>query len=225
LSQSVGVTYKTKIPSLTDDASIEEALRVYHYGIDNYSSQPIPADSIEGNFRSLNTRVDGVESTVSNLNVVFIEAVSATSDPNIITPQSSSTVPLTIRGTAGQTANLQRWQNSAQTNLAVIFSDGAISTSGYISSGVNSQSTTVAADIRIKNAGHKGIVVRSASSQTANLQEWQNSEGTNLVSISSNGSINTSGNLVVFGNTSVTEDIILQGKKIENFSPFLLMGS
>jgi hypothetical protein len=202
LSQSVGVTYKTKIPSLSDDASIEEALRVYHYGVDNYSSQPIPADSIEGNFKSLNTRVDGVESTISNLNVLFIEAVSATSDPNIITPQSSSTVPLTIRGASSQTANLQRWQNSSQTNLAVIFSDGAISTSGYISSGINSQSTTIAADIRIKNAAHRGVTVRSAFSQTANLQEWQNSSGTAISWIDKDGKIFYNGEEVGTGQLS-----------------------
>lgn len=202
MSQSVGVTYKTKIPSLSDDASIEEALRVYHYGVDNYSSQPIPADSIEGNFKSLNTRVDGVESTISNLNVLFIEAVSATSDPNIITPQSSSTVPLTIRGASSQTANLQRWQNSSQTNLAVIFSDGAISTSGYISSGINSQSTTIAADIRIKNAAHRGVTVRSAFSQTANLQEWQNSSGTAISWIDKDGKIFYNGEEVGTGQLS-----------------------
>jgi hypothetical protein len=208
LSQSVGVTYKTKIPSLSDDASIEEALRVYHYGVDNYSSQPIPADSIEGNFSSLNTRVDNVESSITNLSVVFIEAISATSDPNIITPQSSSTVPLTIRGASGQTANLQRWQNSSQTNLAVIFSDGSISTSGYISSGVNSQSTTIAADIRIKNAAHRGVTVRRASAQTANLQEWQDSTGTALSWIDKDGKIFYNGEEVGTG----------------QISPFLLMG-
>jgi hypothetical protein len=225
LSQPVGVTYKTRIPTLSDDASIEEALRVYHYGIDNYSSQQIPADSIEGNFNAVNNRVDTVESTIQNLNVIFIEATSSSSDPNIIVPQTSSTVPLTIRGASSQTANLQRWQNSAGTSLAAVFSDGAISTSGYISSGVNSQSTTIAADIRIKNAAHKGVTVRAASSQSANLQEWQNSGGTDLASISSNGSFNTSANLTVSGNASVDGDIVLQGKKIENFSPFLLMGS
>jgi hypothetical protein len=207
LSQSVGVTYKTKIPSLSDDASIEEALRVYHYGIDNYSSQPIPSDSIEGNFSSLNTRIDNVESSITNLNVIFIEAVSPTSDPNIITPQSSSTVPLTIRGASGQTANLQRWQNSAQTNLAVIFSDGAISTSGYISSGVNSQSTTVAADIRIKNAAHRGITVRRASSQTANLQEWQDSSGNAISWVNSSG------------------EFYSKESQVQTISSFLLMGS
>jgi hypothetical protein len=207
LSQSVGVTYKTKIPSLSDDASIEEALRVYHYGIDNYSSQPIPEDSIEGNFASLNTRIDGVESSITNLNVVFIEAISSTSDPNIITPQSSSTVPLTIRGASGQTANLQRWQNSSQTSLAVIFSDGAISTSGYISSGVNSQSTTIAADIRIKNAAHRGITVRRASSQTANLQEWQDSSGNAISWVDGSG------------------EFYYKGSTIQGVSPFLLMGA
>jgi hypothetical protein len=207
LSQSVGITYRTKIPSLSDDASIEEALRVYHYGVDNYSAQPIPADSIEGNFKSINDRVDGVQEVLDNLGVVFIEAVSSSSSPNIITPQSSSTVPLTIRGASGQTANLQRWQNSAQTSLAVIFSDGSISTSGYISSGTNSQSTTIAADIRIKNSSHKGITIRRAPSQSENLQEWQNSSGNAISWVNKDGEVNS------------------LGSPVQIINSFLLMGS
>jgi hypothetical protein len=259
MSQSVGQVFKSRIPTLGDDASIQEALRVYHYGVDNYSTQSIPDDSIEGNFRSLNARVTAAESIVSGALTQYVSRISQSSSPNVVTAQSTTTVPISvraiasqtsalqqwqnsssstvasistagyvstsnyisvgsltenasiavnvnivnpsnrgimIRGASGQTANLQEWQNASQTKLAAIFSDGAISTSGYISSGINSQSTTVSADIRIKNAAHKGIIVRSASSQIANLQEWQDSSGNVISWMDSSGELYSKGNQV-----------------------------
>jgi hypothetical protein len=138
MSQPVGLNYKTRIPQFSDDASIEEALRVYHYGVDNYTSQPIPDDSIEGNFRSLNNRVSANESAISGLGNTFVEQQSASATPNIITPQTSTTVPLTIRGHGVQTGNLQEWQSSASANVAVVFSDGSAAFNGYLSVGTDS---------------------------------------------------------------------------------------
>ena len=189
MSQVVGVNFKTKIPQFTDDASIEEALRVYHYGVDNYTTQTIPNDSIEGNFRSLDSRLTTVEGQVTNLNVTFIEATSSSSSPNIITPQNSSTIPLTIKGVASQTANLQQWQNNSSTNLAVVFSNGGASFGGYVSVGATTQSTTTANSINIANSAHKGITITPTSGQTANLQEWQNSTGTAVSWVAANGAI------------------------------------
>lgn len=177
MSQPVGLNYKSRIPQLSDDASIEEALKVYHYGIDNYSTQPIPDDSIEGNFRNLNNRVAANESSISALGDTFVEQESASATPNTITPQTSTTVPLTIKGEALQTANLQQWQNNSSNNLAVIFSDGSSSFNGYLSVGNNTKSSTTAINVRISNSSHKGIVIKAASSQNANIQEWQNSSG------------------------------------------------
>lgn len=197
MSQPVGLNYKSRIPQFSDDASIEEALKVYHYGVDNYTSQPIPDDSIEGNFRSLDQRISVIESTgtISVLKPFFIESVSETSSPNVITPQSSTTVPLTIRGTGVQTANLQQWQNSASANVSVIFSDGSSAFNGYLSVGTSSRSSSTAADIRIINSGHKGITVRSASGQTGNLQEWQSSSGNALARVEPDGDIYTLGKM------------------------------
>ena len=177
MSQPVGLNYKTRIPQFSDDASIEEALKVYHYGVDNYTSQPIPDDSIEGNFRTLNTRVDAAESSIAALGTTYVEQVSASATPNVVTPQTATTIPLTLRGAASQTGNLQQWQNNSFTNLAVVFSDGSSSFNGYVAIGTTGKSSTTAADIRIINSSHKGITVRAASSQNSNLQEWQDSSG------------------------------------------------
>lgn len=177
MSQPVGLNYKSRIPELQDDASIEEALRVYHYGVDNYSTQEIPNDSIEGNFRTLTNRVAANETAISSLGTTFVEQVSASATPNIVTPQTSTTVPLTVRGNSLQTGNLQQWQNNSETNLAVVFSDGSSSFNGYVSVGNNAKSSNVALNIRISDPSHSGIVVKAKEFQSGNIQEWQDFNG------------------------------------------------
>jgi hypothetical protein len=217
LSQVVGQVYKSRIPTLGDDASIQEALRVYHYGVDNYSTQPIPDDSIEGNFRSFNTRVASVESSISTFANDFVRLVSQTSAPNIITAQSTTVSPLTVRSVASQTAPLQSWQNSSSTNVANMSTGGAMGLAGYLSVGSTTVGATVASSINIINSSHKGIVVRAANSQTANIQEWQDSAGSVLLSVSSAGalsstsSITASGNISTSGNISATSNITAGG--------------
>jgi hypothetical protein len=190
LSQTVGQNFKSKIPTLGDDASIEEALRVYHYGVDNYTVQPIPDDSIEGNFRSISNRLSSVESILSETSSTLISRISLSSLPNRIVGQNTTTVPLTITAIASQSVPLQQWQNSSNTNIATISTGGSISLASYLSIGSISVPTTIAASINILNASHVGIVVRSAISQSANLQEWQNSSGVAVASITASGNLN-----------------------------------
>ena len=199
MSQPVGLNYKSRIPQFSDDASIEEALKVYHYGVDNYTSQPIPNDSIEGNFRTLNDRVSAAESAIAGLGATYVEQVSASATPNIITPQTTTTVPLTIRGTGIQTGNLQQWQTSASANVSVIFSDGSSAFNGYLTVGGSFRSSSTAVDIRLASGSHKGITVRASSPQTANLQEWQDSSGNAISWIDKDGRMYSNGDEVVGG--------------------------
>lgn len=239
MSQPVGQVFKSRIPTLGDDASIQEALRVYHYGVDNYSTQTIPNDSIEGNFRSLDVRLDSVETVLSTGLTEYVRKESQTSSPNIIAGQATATIPLTIRAIALQTASLQQWQNSSSSPVASISTSGYFATAGYASIGSITQVATTALNTNIINPSNKGIVVKAAASQTANLQEWQNSSGTVLASISSDGSISTitnvtvsgdiasSGNVTVSGNLSVDGQITLQGNSIQDLliNPLMLIGS
>lgn len=208
MSQVVGQVYKSRIPTLGDDASIEEALRVYHYGIDSYSGQPIPADSIEGNFSSLNTRVSSIESTISGLGTGFVKLVSETASPNIVTPQSVSTTPLTIRAIASQTSPLQQWQNSSSSAVASISTGGSLGLLGYLSVGGTTVSSTTASSLTLANSSHKGIVVRGATSQTGNLQEWQNSASTVLAVVDAAGSIASAAYLKIGSSTISTTTAI-----------------
>ena len=110
----------------------------------------------------------------------------------------SARIGMTIVGAASQTADLQQWQNSAGTVLTSVRSDGRLwvgtATEGYATlqsktyttgglaasfEGITSGTQTV---VYIKSIGaaQPGLVIRAATSQTANLQEWQNSAGTAL---------------------------------------------
>jgi hypothetical protein len=196
MAQNIGISAPTRIPTFGDDASIEEALRKYHYGIDNWDGDPIQDNlGMDGNFKAVKARLTEVEAAITDIvgdGGGFIRSESRTANPNTIVPQTASIVPLTIKGTTTQTANLQQWQNVSNTNLAIIFSNGGFSTNGYLTVGATTQSSTTVADFRIGNSVHKGVTVRGAASQTGTLQEWQNSAGTVLASISASGNISSS---------------------------------
>lgn len=207
MSQSVGSTYKSLIPTLSDNATIEEALRVYHYGTDNWViGNPIPDDSIEGNFVSLATDIATINSTLGSLN--YVRFTSATASPNVIIPEANTGVPLTLRGASGQTGNILQIQNSSSTNLAVVFADGAAALQ-YVAVGSTTKTTTTALNVTVANAAHKGATIKGASSQTGNLQEWQDSTGAALAWVTSAGKIYTNGGEEVGSNV---------------LSSFLLMG-
>lgn len=187
MSQPVGYQYKSRIPSFSDDASIVEALKVYHYGVDNWTTEPIPDDSIEGNFRTLHDDVATINLTLSGLATTYVEQVSLTASPNILTGQSTTTVPLTIRAIASQTSALQQWQNSSSTNVGSVSTGGFANLAGYITVGSTTQSSTIGVNVVIGNAAHNGIVVKAQSSQTANMQEWQNNSGTAISWVDKDG--------------------------------------
>jgi hypothetical protein len=190
MSQPIGKDFLTRIPVFGDDASIQEAFSVYHFGVDNYTTQAIPDNSIEGHFRSLSARVSANESAISGLGETFIEEVSSTSRPNVITPQASNIVPLTIRAIQNQSAVLQRWQNivnSAPTDVINFFPNGAASFNNYLNIGATTQSTTVALNISIGNQIHKGVVVKAAASQQTNIQEWVSSSDAILARVDNIG--------------------------------------
>lgn len=231
MSQPIGLNFRTRIPTFSDDASIEEALSLYHYGVDNYSSQAIPEDSIEGHFTALDARISANEFSISQLSETFIEEVSSASDPNEITPENLSVVPLTIKGVANQSAALQRWQNNSSINLATVFSNGGASFANYVSIGDIAQTVSNVLNIQVGNASHKGIVVKGSSGQTANLQEWQNSVGSVLARVdnigtlySNNVQVATISQAQTLTNKTLTDPVI-NGGQIVNGSSITLSGA
>lgn len=102
-------------------------------------------------------------------------------------------IGLVIRGVASQTNDLQQWRNSAGTVLASINSSGYINSSGGIKASTHgyiytsSTQGSVSFMIADGNAAYVPLVIKGAASQSANLQEWQNSSGTLLAKIANNG--------------------------------------
>jgi len=102
-------------------------------------------------------------------------------------PQNTTTVPLYVKGAASQTANLQEWQNSAGTVNAYVTVNGDIY-SRIIYAG-NAADYNAIVNVNALVSTRVGLIVRGAASQTANLQEWQNSAGTVLSNIRPDGTV------------------------------------
>jgi len=133
-----------------------------------------------------------------------------------LSPETASTIGLVVRGAASQTANLQEWQDSSGTVKAYIGATGGINNQnggdtrlynlgiGGSSSGISWLYVTPA------NASEKPVVIRGVASQSANLQEWQNSAGTVLAGISSVG-------YGYFGTTGAASAAITAKAPLDNF--------
>ena len=113
---------------------------------------------------------------------------------------STADVILGIRGMASQTGDLTQWQNSAGTVLTRVGSDGRVLING--GSGFYTAAPTLG--VITLGASTPGLIVRGAASQTANLQEWQNSAGTVLTRVTSAGFINVTGTAAPQTNLQVT---------------------
>lgn len=124
---------------------------------------------------------------------------------DIITPSTASTIGLIIKGAASQTANLTEWKDSAGNVLVSIDANGQQTWKN--SSGTTMAYTSMYGEFAIKsnlyladagNFGARlniltnvttviGAVIRGAASQTADLQQWQNSTGSVISKVDSTG--------------------------------------
>jgi hypothetical protein len=146
-----------------------------------------------------NTGVLSVNGSTGALtNVVLTDAA------NTITAASASTKPLILKGAASQSANYLEVQNSSGTAVAYINSNGSfittdsITASGSIvtTNGLYANTGYIGAEISAKPflSTIVGIIVRGATSQSANLQEWQNSSASVLAQVDAYGSASFGGN-------------------------------
>jgi hypothetical protein len=99
---------------------------------------------------------------------------------------------LIVRGASGQTNNLQEWQASDGGTAARVTSSGSlVTTQGFAVLGGASISGSIATLLQTSNAARIALVVQGAASQSANLQEWQNSAGTVQALVGPSGTIRT----------------------------------
>lgn len=118
----------------------------------------------------------GANSTLMTLGAVGGVAGTAT----IQTATTTSTV-LIVKGAASQTADLQQWQNSAGSIVGGVTAGGSMYIARGTAFAANAFGVSTGATTNI------GVIVRGEASQTANLQEWQNSSAVAVASLSPAG--------------------------------------
>jgi hypothetical protein len=96
-SENIGSLYPTKMPGYDDAADIQAALRLYHYGSSSYdpantNESQIPANSIAGHLKALDTRVDAVEGNGIGSEYTATEPTSP--EDGFIWVDSDSVVPI-----------------------------------------------------------------------------------------------------------------------------------
>jgi hypothetical protein len=100
---------------------------------------------------------------------------------------AATEIPIVVRGAASQSANLLEIQSSAAAVLLSVTSAGNLNAPGQVRVGTTSGLAQLS--VVSTNAATIAQVVRGAASQSANLQEWQNSGGTALAKVDSSGNI------------------------------------
>jgi hypothetical protein len=102
-----------------------------------------------------------------------------------------------VRGVASQTANLEEWQDSTGAAVAKLNPNGTLAANGLAWPGYTTGSVVglqmnrsgYNAFFENSNANNVGLAIRSAASQAVNIQEWQDSAGSAVVSINPSGQI------------------------------------
>ena len=102
----------------------------------------------------------------------------------------ASTIGAVVRGVSGQTADLTQWQNNTGGVVAWVQANGSIFSGANATFGSATSLARLTAIVGTPT--NIGAVVRGAASQTANLQEWQNSAGTILARVDSGGNLKAS---------------------------------
>jgi hypothetical protein len=134
-----------------------------------------------------------------------------------ISASGSSSVPLTVNLAASQSAHAFDIKNSGGTVLSYFASDGSLvcPAAGYIQGGViycdaiydtATTGPTVAvgsASLRVqaRSAAQVPFIVKGTTSQTGNLQQWQDNNGTAVALMSAGGAAQVAGVQSNFGGT------------------------
>lgn len=114
-----------------------------------------------------------------------------TSNSHIINSTTASTVGLVVKSAASQSTDLQQWQNSSGSSYLTVSNFGAILSSGGTTIASNPTVNAYGAAVKIASGvySYPMLILQGAASQTADIQKWQNSAGTDLVRVSAAGKI------------------------------------
>ena len=113
-------------------------------------------------------------------------------------PGVATDVGVIVRGAASQSANLLEIQDSSASTVTSVTSAGIFSAAAVRlnNAGLNSFGGAAVANqiltVNANSTAYVPLVVKGASGQSANLQEWQNSGGTALAYMQSGGNLKAS---------------------------------
>ena len=107
----------------------------------------------------------------------------------LLTTSSTSTVQLKVKQVVSQTSNLVEFLDSSNTVMSKIDYAGSFWSSYSIIGNFSGYPSGTTLAVNAVSASTVGAIIRGAASQTANLQEWQNSAGTALAKIDASGNL------------------------------------
>jgi hypothetical protein len=123
------------------------------------------------------------------------------------TPGIGTDTPVTVLGGTGQSVPLQSWKTVSLVALSSVDQNG-YGNFARLSAG---QSTDLAysAALSVNTTGTavKGVVIRAVASQSSALTEWQDSSGSVIADVTSNGRIRTSTSFRFTANAGTIEDV------------------
>ena len=134
--------------------------------------------------------------------------------------QLSTRVGQIIRGASGQTADLMQFQSDTGTVLSSVSAAGFNLTPGLravdnTGAFINMQSGTNGVLVSTRAAANLGLIVRGAASQTADLQQWQDSASSVVGRVTSSGTIVAGNGFQGTGllNTSGQTTVVISGSR------------
>ena len=187
-------------------------------GIRGAASQTADLQQWQNSAGTVLSKVDSAGSLTIGTSGTFI---SASNGRGVFTTSGASQIALVVKGAASQTANLQEWQDGAGTILARVNQNGAIVSSSVVIFGAQTAIADTELSVYSTVATQKGIVIKGFASQSANLQEWQDSTGAVLASASASGSISAAS----FVKTSGTSSQFLKADGSVDSSTYLTTGT
>jgi hypothetical protein len=205
-----GADYNLKIPSLTDTANIQEAMMLFHYGIDNYDGTGEPAAaSVFGNLRDFDERIAELEASeivalAGTVNQITssgsVGAVTVSLPSTIVTPGSlTTTTTLSVGGSASFTgqvsmANNLFVTNSADIDLNLIVGSGSANYLNVSGSGSFTEKVNVLKGVNVfDNSAERDNRIASPTQGVVVYQSDTNQQlvynGSSWVGIENNGTL------------------------------------
>lgn len=126
---------------------------------------------------------------------------------------AATNTTLVVKGIAAQPGNLQEWQDGAGAVLAKVDASGHLTTArAYVSKlrSMTNSPTVERVDIDSNSysmlvssvaSGATGLIVKAATSQTGDLQQWQGSTGSQIAYLGAGGNLGLVTGRLLVGNT------------------------